>query len=222
MLWEIPLAQVDREICIASTMLLIFAQFWFAARFFQAFNKSDRENPVFGGVGVLYLLLGLGRIFYMLSDFYLGGTNTPEGYVAGKLGGVLQGVGIGIFILLHERTQFNGKDKYLLFIGYNVFIVLYAVIPDKTTATWIISAAQFFNIFIFFGFIDVIWKSKGDIRVRSILILIGFAALVIGTLLTSAFLIAQMESYGLSFYSIHTIANVFQLVGTCVIFKGYI
>ncbi len=219
--------EIDREMCIVAVSLLLLAKIWQSGRYFKAYQKSEQQNKIYLAMGLLFLLLFFGRLVYAFSDFYLP-YMTPlptEDQITnwGKLGGMLDALGVGVLFFLLENQQFHGKDKYFFFIGYLTFVSLYIMTPDRSIAATFMIIAQFFNGFLVFILLNMIIKYKGEVRKRSIMILLGWALFIVGTLMTNDDPIIFLQvSFGVSFYIVDIIAYAIKIVGVTVLAKGYL
>jgi hypothetical protein len=216
--------ELDREICIIAVGMLLLAKIWQSGRCFNAFLKSQRQNKVFLTLGTLFLFLFIGRLVYAVDDFYLPYLVSPvEVVLWGKLGGLFDALGIGIFFLLLEVQQFHGKDKYIFFIGYLTFVILYLVTPDLVLAQIFMFIGQLFNLFLFYALISMIIKYKGEVRVRALKILLGWALFIISTVITyNVPLAALSAAFGVSIYVVNIVAFAIKIVGVSLLADGYL
>jgi hypothetical protein len=216
--------ELDREICIIAVGMLLLAKIWQSGRCFNAFLKSQRQNKVFLTLGTLFLFLFIGRLVYAVDDFYLPYLVSPAEVVLwGKLGGLFDALGIGILFLLLEIQQFHGKDKYVFFIGYLTFVILYLVTPDLVLAQIFMLVAQLFNFFIVYMLVNMIVKYKGEVRIRALKILLGWALFIISTVITYSVPVAALSTaFGVSIYVVNIVAFAIKIVGVTVLADGYL
>ncbi len=210
--------------CIVAVSLLLLAKLWQSGRCFNAFQKSQRQNKIYLALSVLFLFLFLGRLAYVAKDFYLPGIISPiEVILWGKIGGLFDALGVGVLFLLLEIQQFHGKDKFLFLIGYIIFVVLYMVTLDPTLAQFFMILGQCFNVFLVYALLNVIFKSKGEVRNRALKILFGWALFIVGTLITNDLPIATISAaFGVSLYIVDIVAYAIKILGVTVLANGYL
>ncbi len=219
--------EIDREMCIVAVSLLLLTKLWQSGRCFDAFQKSQRQNKIFLAMGILFLFLFFGRFVYAISDFYLPFLDPPfpgEAIVFwGKFGGLFDALGVGVLFLLLEFQQFQGKDKYVFFLGYLTFVILYIMTPDPILAQGFMTIGQCFNGFLVYTLLNMIFKYKGEVRKRALKILLGWGFFIIGTVLTNDLPIAALSTtFGVSFYVIDIAAYAIKIVGVTVLANGYL
>ncbi len=219
--------EIDREMCIIAVSLLLLAKLWQSGRCFKAYQKSERQNKTMLAMSLLFFLLFCGRLVYALGDFYLPYVIPPldslEIKLWGKLGGLLDALGVGVLFLLLEIQQFHGKDKYIFFIGFITFLILYLVTLDKILAQTFMIIGQCFNVFLVYALLNVIFKFKGEVRNRALKILFGWALFIVGTIITNDVPIAALSTaLGVRFYVIDIIAYAIKIVGVTILANGYL
>ncbi len=178
-------------------------------------------------MSLLFFLLFCGRLVYAMSDFYFPYMTPPfndlEIKLWGKLGGLLDALGVGILFLLLENQQFHGKDKYVFFLGYLTFVILYMVTMDKILAQTFMTIGQCFNGFLVFALLNVIFKSKGEVRNRALRILLGWALFILGTIITNDVPIETLSlMFNVRFYVVDIVAYAIKIVGVTVLANGYL
>ncbi len=219
----IDIVQTFREISLALYAILIVIELRIGVYFLNAYRKN-KELGFIGAIGLFFLFFLAGRVILVIFDYYLVNMD-PALYVTYftqyKFATGLQAIGLGFFLYVAERALFQGKDKYVLIIGYSIFSILAAVLPDFNLSQTMTTVATFFIIFIPLSYIYTAIKGKGPIRTQSLLLVTGVILFAVGALLIGEAVMSSLRVVFGSPYPVHIISIIMKLVGVIIVYKGF-
>jgi len=184
----VAIEQIFRDLSIGMTFALITIKFILAYLFLKKY-QNNKENKMVFGFAMLFLLLAIGRIFFINFDYILTNfDNTTYQAYSGfwKIASAIQSSGFVFLIFLAEKEILKTKTKYCFSIGFLVFVVISMVLPDFNWAQLMggIPTAVAF-LFIPFSYLYLSMISEGQIRNKSLSIFLGFIVFAIGFLMLS-------------------------------------
>ncbi len=202
---------------------LITLKLYIAVVFLRKY-QANRELRIVGAIGMMFLFLGVGRILGVYFDFYLTDLNTEVYYLYYNFYRIAMGVpamGVGFFLYAAERSVLNGRDKYACLLGYAALNVIGFSMPDITLMELITPISGVFLGFIPIGYIYLILKSKGPLRIQTIFILVGFAFYVVGSFLIGQIWVGLLLPTFGSPYAVHLFSIGLRIVGILLIYHGF-
>ncbi len=214
---------VTREVSLALYAILIVFELRIGVYFLNAYRKN-RELNFIGAIGWFCIFMLSGRIFLIDFDYYLTEMNPllyplyPTQY---KIAMGLEAVGLGFFLYVAERAIFQGKDKYLLIIGYTICNVIAIILTDFYLSQDFTTIGAFFIIFIPLSYLYLAIKNKGPLRTQSLIIVAGVIFFAVGSLLIGEDVMGILRiSFGTP-YLVHILSISMKLVGIIFVYKGF-
>ncbi len=223
MILQIDLIQTLREVSLALYAILIVIEFRIGIYFLNAYRKNKELNFI-GSIGMFFLFLLSGRIVLVFFDYYLVNMDPLlylEYITQYKLGTGLQAVGLGFFLYVAERAIFQGKDKYLIIMGYGICQALAAILPDFYLSQGFTTVGALFVIFIPLSYIYMAIKNKGPIRTQSLFLVTGVIIFALGSLLIGEAIMGTLRVVLGSPYAVHILSITMKFVGVIIVYKGF-
>lgn len=219
----IDIIQITREVSLALYAILIVIELRIGVYFLNAYRKN-RELGFIGAIGFFFLFMLTGRILLIYFDYY--STNMDpllylEFFTQYKIATGLQAVGLGLFLYVAERALFHGKDKYVLIIGYGIFQILAAILPDFALSQTMTTVGTLFIIFIPLSYIYTAIKGKGPIRTQSLFLVTGVILFAVGALIIGEAITSILKVVFGSPYPVHIISVIMKLFGVVIVYKGF-
>ena len=223
--------QTFQILSISLTSVLVGVKFIFAYLLFNKY-RNNKEIQMLLGACLLFLFLGIGRIFMMVFDYLLTGFNPNllQTYIIFyKIGNSFTWIGLFCFTFASEKAIFSGKTRYLISITYAVFIVISSVPIDFVLSQTLAAIPTAFAlVFIPISYIYLAKNSVGEPRTKSLIILAGFIVYFIFgyVILVEGFStffasITQVDVI-LVKYIIHTLSASIKIVGIFLLYLGYV
>ncbi|MGQ4873352.1 MAG: hypothetical protein ACP6IY_04680 [Promethearchaeia archaeon] len=195
---------------LISTGIFYFACFLFIRK--ARILEMKSQKMILSGYGIFSLLFGSARIFFILGvhfpeqyDFY-----TTLGYIVGILG-------IIYWLYVIETYLITSTKKIFMIITSAAFgIALIALIGQTSryfALTIIYILLPFSVIAIFMLYIYVIIKSTGNVRKRTIWVVIGLIILIVGYLMDTELFVGTFRWIPLE------IAPSLMIIGTLIFLK---
>ncbi len=216
--------EVDRELAIISFFMLLLTYLWMTVVFYRARKKST-ENPVLLAFMLIFLFFFAGRLILGIFDYYLtvlDSSRFPEYIWWWKIGTLTHNLGLVVLCFVVERQLFEGRDRYLFFIGFLASLLLMLIMPNIETAEWFTGIGFLFSIFIPVGLVRIAWVTKGEMRLRVIYAFAGFMVLIFAGLIVGEIPISILTSTGWSRYVIHIVSNGGQIFASWLLMRGYL
>ncbi len=142
----------------------------------QKYMKLEDKNNNQLAFCLVFLFLGLGRIFLVYFDYFLTALN-PKDYATHtnmwKLATILLLIGVGFLILTSEHALWKGKDYYVFFIGFIIVVSIAMAVPDFEMAQSLSTGAVAFGAFIVLSYMYLAIKLP-HARKNILLIFTGF------------------------------------------------
>ncbi len=216
---------VDRELAIISLFLLLLTYLWMASLFYRAHRKSP-ENPVLFAFLLIFVFYFAGRLELGIYDYYLTSlesTRFPEFLLWWKIGMLVHNLSFVVLCFVVERQLFQGRDKYVFFIGFIASLGFMTLMPDLETAEWFTGLGFLFSLFIPIGLLKITINSIGEIRRRVLFAFAGFIVFMFASLIVAQIPIEILTTAtGCSRYIIHVFSNGGQILGSVLLARGYL
>ncbi len=216
---------VDRDLAIISLFLLLVTYIWMSVLFFKARKKSP-ENPVLLSLIFIFLFFFAGRIALGIFDFYLTMlefTRFAEFLWWWKVGMVVHNLSFVTLCFVVEHQLFQGRDRYVFFIGFITSLVVMLLMPDLVGAEWFSGLGFLFSLFIPIGLLKMAISTKGEIRRRVIYVFTGFLLFMFAGLIVGEIPILFLTSItSWSRYVIHIFSNGGQILASLLFMRGYL
>ncbi|MCP4761078.1 MAG: hypothetical protein GY870_04800, partial [archaeon] len=159
-------------------------------------------------------------------DFYLTefDTNNYGDYVLiWKIGLLTLFSGMGVLLYIIDGLLFKGKDKYFFTIAYIVTMIIILITPDIETAQSISMMAMVFVMIVPLGYGYIAAKSTGEVRKKSIYVIVGVIMWAVCSALTAKDLVDVFTTVlPVYLYDIHSIMNIAKTIGIIFMAKGYL
>lgn len=214
-----------QEISLYLTIGLIGLKFSLSFFYMRKYLLSEMKNKLLLGIALLFLFLGIGRVFFAFFDFYLTNFN-PDLFQANiliwKLGTLFSETGVGILILIAENKVFGGKDRYIFFIGYLIFVGLAVGWPDFQLAGYFSAYAVMFGAFILFSYIYLAIILEGEARKRAIFVIFGFLFFAAGSVALNEFLLEIVVNFGISRYIMQLLSPILKIIAAIFLSLGFL
>ncbi|MFX0137338.1 MAG: hypothetical protein ACFFDN_27110, partial [Candidatus Hodarchaeota archaeon] len=209
-----PQDELFRELALGFTFLLIGVKFYLSFFYMRKYFSSEIKNKLILGFALFFLFLGLGRVFYLFFDFYLTNFNPnlfQTHILIWKIASLLSEIGVGFLIIIAEKKVFEGKDMYIFFICYSVFVALMVAWPEFERAEDFGSYAVMFGAFILFSYIYLAVILEGEARIRAILVFIGLFFYIAGAVIVNEYVLKILEVWGISRFIMHLISPILKI-----------
>lgn len=209
------------ELAIGFTYGLIAFNFILAGLFYRLYLQKEKENRLLLGLTCFFVFVAISRIFYVIFDFIL------TDFLYWRIASAFILIGFGFFLLVAEYNLFQGRDKYLFSISYAVLAVVIVAIPDFALAEQVATYGILFPLlFIPVSYIYITVTSTGQIRRKSLEILLGILCYVVGLLLLVQFIISGLASAFAAdptefLYIMHIISVGFRATGGVFLYIGF-
>ncbi len=208
---------------LALYAILIVIEFRIGVYFLNAYRKN-RELNFIGAIGLFCIFILAGRTLLVIFDYYWVEMNPAlylNYFTEYKIATGLQSVGLGFFLYVAERALFNGKDRYLLILGYIVCNALAAILTDFNLSQTFTTVGALFVIFIPLSYIWLAVKNKGPIRTQSLFIVTGVIMFALGSLLIGEAIMGILRELFGNPYVVHILSVFLKLVGVQIVYKGF-
>jgi len=216
---------LDRELALIALYLLLLTYLWMAVLFFKARKKSP-ENPVLLAFFLIFLFFFVGRLVLSIFDFYLtifDTTRFAEFIWWWKIGTLIHSMGFVVLCFVVERQLFEGRDKYIFFIGYITSLSIMVFMPNIQLAEMFTGVGILFSLFIPLGSLKIAIGNKGEIRRRASFVFAGFIIYMFANFLVAGFMITYFSNViGWSPPTIHIFSYAGQLIAAALFARGYL
>ena len=226
---QISVELIFRILAFVMTIILVAVKFIFSLLLFRKYYEN-KENRLILAFAVLFLLIGIGRIFFIYFDYFLTNFDSTLYIMYGgywKLASIFPFIGFIFVVFMAEKEIYKAKTKYLVGIFGLVFIVISMVIPDLGLAQVIggiptVIALLFIPIsYLYLGII-----SEGEIRKKSFIIFIGITVYLLGYIilaevLLDVFIMLFVAPEIYMRYILHVVSIGFKLVGIIILISGF-
>lgn len=163
----------------------------FGSIFFLKYYQKEERNKNQLAFGIMFVLLGIGRIILIVFDYFLTGLDQDlyeTHQFTWKLATFFLLVGLGTLILVSEHAVWGGKDFYLFSIVFGILTAISMIIWDFKTSQAFGTMAVVCAIFIPISYIYLAIKLP-PMRKNIALIFIGFVIYGVALILMSVFLV---------------------------------
>ncbi len=216
---------IDRDLAIISLFLLMLTYIWMSVLFLKARKKSP-ENPILLSFILIFLFFFAGRLILGIFDFYLtilDSSRFPEFIWWWKIGELVHNMGFVVLCFVVERQLFEGRDRYVFFIGFLASITIMIAMPDVESAEWFTGIGLLFSFFIPVGLARIAWITNGEMRRRVIYAFVGFMIFMFSGLIVGEIPVSFFGTVtGWSRYAFHFFSNCGQILASCLFARGYL
>lgn len=200
-------------LAIAVFAVVVAVSIGFGVYFLRKYISYEDKNKNQLAFSLVFLFLGIGRIFLVYFDYGLTQLNQAvyEDYAFWwKLATFFLLVGVGAFIWVSEYALWKGKDYFVFFIGFCVVVSIAMFIPDfeqsQAFSTWAVA----FGAFILISYLYLAIKLPLA-RKNIALIFMGFVIYGAALILLSVFLTTP----GIT-HEIYLISAIIQIPGLLI------
>ncbi len=218
-------SEVSKGICFVMYVVLIIVYLILSLVFLHGYLK-DRNKKLYLPLTIMFLCLIIGRIFFLIFDFFLTGFNVDEfdTYILiYKIGLFFVLLGFSALLFIIDGLLFQGKDKYIFTVIYFIPLVFIILAPtiDIVQNFTIISFISWMIIPI--GYIYIGIKAPGEVRKKATYIILGVIIYLFSYIFLAEGIIVQIVAQLPVFmYDIHSITIVGKILGVLLIAKGYL
>ena len=220
-----PQDELLRELAFGFTFLLIGIKFSLSFFYMRKYFSSEIKNKLILGFALFFLFLGLGRVFYLIFDFYLTNFNPnlfQTHIIIWKIGSLLSEIGVGILIFITEKKVFEGRDKYIFFICYIIFVALMVAWPEFERAEDFGSYAVMFGAFILFSYIYLAVILEGEARKRAVLVVVGLLFYISGSVIVNEYVLKILVIWGISRFIMHLLSPTLKIIAAIILALGFL
>ncbi len=183
------------------------------------YRNSEERTRIKLAFCLIFLCLGLARIFLVYFDYWLTGLN-PVNYDAHqafwRFAMLFYFAGLGFLILTSENRVFQGRDYYVFSLGYSIGIIICLVIPDFAASQNALNYVVIFAAFIPISYIYLAVKLPMA-RKNITILFIGITLFMVFNFILSADVVSTL---GISASVLYFICAIFQTLGITILGVG--
>jgi hypothetical protein len=175
-------------------------------------EMKSRKNYYFGLL-MIFLLIGISRIVFFYHDFI---APIELDIILWKIASIIMLLGFTIISYVIETYIYKKTKHFITIIGI-IFTILYAIMLDKNLATLFLYIANGSMLFLpFILYLAMAINTTGDIRKKSLIIVVGMAILLVGSAL-GVFVLAGLMDKTTSLI----LGPPIMLVGFVIVWYGF-